>query len=393
VACFAARIGQSTTELQGMAEQYEVDQSASRGSGPDVVIRQEITIINELGLHARPAAEFVLAAKAFRSQVWLVKGEERFSAASILEVLCANLNCGDTAIIEAEGRDAEEAVKRLAELVRGFGKRDSPSPSTPDPTGEEGKSMPPPLRKLLLPLLFEVAVSPYLTADSIGMWHTGEERFWMPRFIFQRTQRMKRRIKVGLFAGVHGDEPEAVLGLVDLVRALNARPEVGRDYQRFIYPMCNPSGLADGTRYSRSGTDLNRQFWQNSPEPEVHLLETEIRDQKFEGIISLHTDDTSDGVYGFVYYGTETDDLLYDALQTAHHALPRCRSTLIDGFPANNAIVRECYAGVLSAPPEQQPRPWEIILETPQREPEHLQRQAFVLSVAMILACYRTQTS
>jgi len=106
-----------------MAEQYEVDHSASRVCGPEVVIRQEITIINELGLHARPAAEFVLAAKAFRSRIWLVKGEERFSVASVLEVLCANLNRGDTAIIEAEGRDAEEAIKRLAELIREFGKR------------------------------------------------------------------------------------------------------------------------------------------------------------------------------------------------------------------------------------------------------------------------------
>ena len=376
-----------------MSEQCDVDQSSSRVSGRSVVIRQEITIINELGLHARPAAEFVLAAKAFRSQIWLVKGDERFSASSILEVLCANLNCGDTATIEAEGRDAEEAVKRLAELIYEFGKRDSGGAAVGQRSVEEGNSMPPQLRKLLLPLLFEVAASPYLIADSIGKWHIGEERFWMPRFIFQRTQRMKRRIKVGLFAGIHGDEPEAVLGLVDLVRALNARPEVGRDYQLFIYPMCNPSGLADSTRCSRSDADLNRQFWQNSAEPEVRLLETEILNQKFEGIISLHTDDTSDGVYGFAYYGTETDDLLHDALQTAHHALPRCRSTLIDGFPANNAIVRECYAGVLSAPPEQQPRPWEIILETPQREPEQLQRQAFVLAVAMILARYRTQTS
>ena len=50
-----------------MAEQYRIDQPGSRDSGLDVVIRQEITIINELGLHARPAAEFVLAAKAFRS--------------------------------------------------------------------------------------------------------------------------------------------------------------------------------------------------------------------------------------------------------------------------------------------------------------------------------------
>ena len=262
-------------------------------------------------------------------------------------------------------------------------------------TSEEqcGDSMPPALRKLLLPLLLEVVASPYLIADSIGMWHVGEERFWMPRFIFQRTQRMKRRIKVGIFAGVHGDEPEAVLGLVDLVRGLNARPEVGRDYRLFIYPMCNPGGLVDGTRYSRSGADLNREFWQNSAEPEVRLLEAEIRREEVEGIISLHTDDTSDGVYGFAHYGAETDDLLHAALETARHALPRCRSTLIDGFAANNAILRECYAGVLSAPPEQQPRPWEITLETPQRAPVHLQRQAFVLAVGMILARYRTQTS
>jgi hypothetical protein len=258
---------------------------------------------------------------------------------------------------------------------------------------QHGDSVPGGLRKLLLPLLLDVAASPYLIADSIGMWHMGEERFWMPRFIFQRTQRMKRRIKVGIFAGIHGDESEAVLGLVYLVRGLNARPEVGRDYQLFIYPMCNPSGLSDGTRCSRSGVDLNRQFWRNSTEPEVRLLEAEIRHQQFEGIISLHTDDTSDGVYGFAHYGTETDDLLHNALQTAHHALPRCRSILIDGFAAENAIVRECYAGVLSAPPEQQPRPWEIILETPQRAPLNLQRQAFVLAVAMILARYRTQTS
>ena len=110
-----------------MAQQYRNDQSASSGSGLGIVIRQEIKVVNELGLHARPAAEFVRAAKAFRSQIWLVKDAERFSAASILEVLTANLNRGDTATIEAEGPDAEEAVKRLAELTGQFGKTDSSS--------------------------------------------------------------------------------------------------------------------------------------------------------------------------------------------------------------------------------------------------------------------------
>jgi len=254
-----------------------------------------------------------------------------------------------------------------------------------------GNSMPDRLRCLLLPLFLEVAASSCLIADSIGMWRIEEERFWMPRFIFQRTQISKRRIKVGIFAGIHGDEPETVLGLVDLVRALNARPEVARDYRLFIYPICNPSGLVDGTRCSRTGKDLNREFWQSSREPEVQLLEHEIRRQQFEGIISLHADDTSDGVYGFARGAAGTGDLLHAALETAHHALRRCRSERIDGFDASKAIVRHCYQGVLSAPPEQEPQPWEIILETPQQAPQHLQRQAFVLAVAMILARYRTQ--
>ena len=262
-------------------------------------------------------------------------------------------------------------------------------------SGEEqfGDSMPPTLRALLLPLLLQVASSPYLIADSIGMWRVGQERFWMPRFIFQRTQRTKRRIKVGIFAGIHGDEPEGVLGLVDLVRGLNAHPEVARDYHLFIYPICNPTGLVDGTRCSRSGVDLNREFWRDSAEPEVKLLEVELRRQRFEGIISLHTDDTSDGVYGYAHYRSQKDDLLHDALEAAHHALPRCRSKLIDGFTATNGIIRSCYIGVLSAPAEQQPQPWEIILETPQRAPAHLQRQAFVLAIAMILGRHRTQLS
>ena len=83
-------------------------------------IRREIKIINEQGLHARPAAEFVRAANVFRSEIWIVKGEERFSAKSIIEVLTANLNCGNMAIIEAEGPDSESAIACLAKLISEF---------------------------------------------------------------------------------------------------------------------------------------------------------------------------------------------------------------------------------------------------------------------------------
>ncbi len=79
-----------------------------------------ITIRNPLGLHARPAAEFARRARAFRSEVWLVKNGKRFSARSLIEILRANLLQGATATVEAQGRDAEEAVDRLARLLQEF---------------------------------------------------------------------------------------------------------------------------------------------------------------------------------------------------------------------------------------------------------------------------------
>ncbi len=81
---------------------------------------RSITITNPLGLHARPAAEFAKRARAFRSDVWLVKGEERFSAESLIDILRANLLQGATATLEAEGWDAEEAVEKLAKLLQEF---------------------------------------------------------------------------------------------------------------------------------------------------------------------------------------------------------------------------------------------------------------------------------
>lgn len=90
-----------------------------------LLTRREVKIVNKLGLHARPAAEFVRAANVFRSEIWIIRGEKRFSARSIIEVLTANLNCGDTAIIEARGPDSDRAITGLAKLVSEFRDEDS----------------------------------------------------------------------------------------------------------------------------------------------------------------------------------------------------------------------------------------------------------------------------
>ena len=82
--------------------------------------RREVRITNKLGLHARPAAQFVKRARSFRSEIWVVKDGKRYSAASLIDILRANLDCGATATLEAHGVDAEEALERLEKLLAEF---------------------------------------------------------------------------------------------------------------------------------------------------------------------------------------------------------------------------------------------------------------------------------
>ena len=83
-------------------------------------MQREVEITNELGLHARPAAEFVRAVQSFDCDVFIHTSGATFSAGSIMEVLTANLDCGTRATLEATGPEAEKALNRLEALLREF---------------------------------------------------------------------------------------------------------------------------------------------------------------------------------------------------------------------------------------------------------------------------------
>lgn len=246
------------------------------------------------------------------------------------------------------------------------------------------------IKELLLPLFVHVGTSAHnLRADSLGFWRLGERRYWLPRLIFRGTDGDEPLIKLAIFAGLHGDEPAGILGVIDFLRFIEENPFLGRAYHLYIYPLCNPTGYEDGTRVARSGKDLNREFWRGSLEPEVALIEAELVRQRFHGLISLHSDDTSDGLYGFIRGARLSELLLKPALAAAEAALPRNEAAIIDGFHAAQGIIVEAYEGILTAPPGARPSPFEIILESPDSAPLHLQRRAFVLALTEIIREYR----
>jgi hypothetical protein len=245
------------------------------------------------------------------------------------------------------------------------------------------------IRALLRPLFEQVGQSSFAwRAESVGFWRTPEGRYWLPRLVFDRAQ-AEPCTKLAIFAGIHGDEPAGVHALCELVRVLDSAPWLARQFSIYVYPLCNPTGYEDGTRESRAGKDLNRQFWRGSPEPEVQLLEREIRRGQYDGFVSLHSDDTSEGLYGFVRGATLTEHLLCPALAAAEALLPVNSAAKIDGFHAIDGIIRSGYEGVLSAPPGARPQPFEIILESPAQAPLPLQSASLVLALLEIVTHYR----
>src|SRR5438552_14256332 len=244
------------------------------------------------------------------------------------------------------------------------------------------------LQRFLKPLLR----LPEVQADFLGPFAVAGVEYSLPRFTFQGPN-SSDPIRIGVFAAIHGDEPAGALAALQFLLDLVNDPLLAENFQLQIYPVCNPTGFEDNTRCSRRGRDLNREFWRTSPEAEVQILEHELRTRHFNGIIQLHADDTSDGIYGFVRGHTLTENLLRPALLEAGKILPRNINATIDGFAARDGIIYDHYDGVLAAPAQMEPVPFEIILETPHHAPVDSQVEALVVALRTILTEYRRLVS
>ena len=79
---------------------------------------KDVTVENQVGLHARPATFFIQKANEYKSSIWVEKEERRVNAKSLLGVLSLGIMGGTDIRIIADGTDEEEAVEGLVTLVK-----------------------------------------------------------------------------------------------------------------------------------------------------------------------------------------------------------------------------------------------------------------------------------
>ena len=87
-----------------------------------MMLQKEFVIVNKMGMHARPAAQFVKRASKYQCDVWVEKDEEPVNGKSIMGLMMLAAGRGETIKIITDGVDADAAMADLEELVTsGFG--------------------------------------------------------------------------------------------------------------------------------------------------------------------------------------------------------------------------------------------------------------------------------
>jgi len=81
------------------------------------MISRDVTIKNNVGLHARPATFFIQKANSYKSSIWVEREDRRVNAKSLLGVLSLGIVKDMTITLIADGVDEREAIDGMAALV------------------------------------------------------------------------------------------------------------------------------------------------------------------------------------------------------------------------------------------------------------------------------------
>jgi phosphocarrier protein len=81
-------------------------------------LTKELTIVNKLGIHARPAALFVKTANRFAAEIFVEKDGEKINGKSIMGLMMLALGPGSKMTLHARGADAQQAIAEIEALVK-----------------------------------------------------------------------------------------------------------------------------------------------------------------------------------------------------------------------------------------------------------------------------------
>jgi protein MpaA len=269
-----------------------------------------------------------------------------------------------------------------------------PARLTASPLNAEAlRDQPNATRRLLKPLLDLAENSDYLIVGSVGQFVVQQNVYQIPRFIFMGPAGGGDTIRLGIFAGLHVDDPEGSEALVQFFKELESAPQVARGCHIYAYPVCNPAGFAARTRGAAAGADLAGHFWRGSSQPEVYYLEREMGVLKFHGVISLRTNKDATGFLVDTKSEILNRALAQPARQMTQRFLP---GNITKNEPDTGPVRGALPAGApdfLTVTEELNPAPFELHIGIPKHAPRPSQIHGTTGALKSILDSYRSLLS
>jgi len=175
----------------------------------------------------------------------------------------------------------------------------------------------------------------------------------IPRYIFVGDQPGESEIRLGIFAGLRGEDNVGAKAIVEFMDDLVAIPSLGSAFRIYAYPIANPLSYTTGAPRKQTGCAVVNEAGRRAKFPEADLIEREIFVVQFHGLVVIHTTDEPEGLQAAVY-GANLHEALVSPILSSLRPL----------FPTTALPVRDSSFS-LTADAVLKQRPFELALRIP----------------------------
>jgi murein peptide amidase A len=175
----------------------------------------------------------------------------------------------------------------------------------------------------------------------------------IPRYIFVGDQPGESEIRLGIFAGLRGEDNAGSKAIVEFIDDLVAIPSLGSAFRIYAYPAANPLSYTSGAPRKQTNRSVANETGRKVKFPETYLIEREIFVVQFHGLVVIHTTDEPEGLQAAVYGANLQEALVFPILSSLRPLFPTT------ALPARDSSFSLTADAVLKQ------RPFELALRIP----------------------------
>jgi hypothetical protein len=152
----------------------------------------------------------------------------------------------------------------------------------------------------------------------------------IPRYIFVGDQPGESEIRLGIFAGLRGEDHVGAKAIVEFIDDLVAMPSLGSAFRIYAYPTVNPLSYTTGAPRKQTDRSVVNEAGGKAKFPQAYLIEREIFVVQFHGLVVIHTTDEPEGLQAAVYGANLHEALVSPILSSLRPLFPTTEIPALD---------------------------------------------------------------